>query len=466
MAHDLAVSSVTRRAVTRRARSAGPLTLLAGALLVAACGIVTPNPTLTPSPSPSPSPAPTPTLIPTPSPVPTPTIVPVPTPQLDTAAADPARDTITQLDGTTKSALTAALESIRTQAKIPGMQAAIVLPDGSTWTGQSGVGVVATGAPVTADTLFSVGSVSKTFVSALVLRLAGLGTIGLDDPLSRYVPSFPNAAAITIRELLSHTSGIHDLFTSPGMSDDILADTARVWTPLEVLARIGKPYFAPGKGYFYSNTNYVLLGQVLEKATKKSLATLIREEFLKPLGMSHTYLQTEEKTVGVLAHGYQGTGAKPVDLSVGQTMVPFTSEVTACGPAGAIVSDAADLARWASALYGGGVLSQADLASMVDVSTSLPYKPHFPYGLGFEETSMGGRVAWGHRGHLDGFWASMEYLPDSGLTVVVLANAEWADPYAAGMTLANVILGVPPAPSPSPSAAASAGAVATDSAAG
>ena len=456
MAHDLAVPFVTRRA-----SFAKPLTLLAGALLVAACGIVTPNPT--PSPSPSPSPTPSPTLIPTPSPVPTPTIVPVPTPQLDVAAADPAHEAIAHLDGTTESALSAALDSIRTQAKIPGIQAAIVFPDGSTWTGQSGVGVVATGVPVTADTLFSVGSISKTFVAALVLRLAGLGTIGLDDPLSSYVPSFPNAAEITIRELLSHTSGIHDLFTSPGMSDDILADTTRVWTPQQVLARIGKPYFAPGQGYFYSNTNYVLLGLVVEKATNKPLATLIREEFLKPLGMSHTYLQTEEKTVGVLAHGYQGTGAKPVDLSVGQTMVPFTSEVTASGPAGAIVSDATDLARWASALYGGGVLSEADLASMVDVSTSLPYKPHFPYGLGFEETSMGGRVAWGHRGHLDGFWASMEYLPDSGLTVVVLTNAEWADPYAAGMTLANVILGAPPAPSPSPSAAASAGAVATGS---
>ncbi len=451
MAHDSAVPSVTRRS-----RFARLLTLSAVALLVAACGIVTPNPSAAPPATPSPSPAPTP--IPTPSPVPTPTIVPVPTPQLDAAAADPAQAAVAHLDGATRSALTDALDSIRSQAKIPGMQAAIVFPDGSTWTSQSGVGVVATGASVTADTLFSVGSISKTFVAALVLRLAGLGTIGLDDPLSRYVPTFPNAAAITIRELLNHTSGIHDLFTSPGMSDDILADTARVWTPQQVLARIGKPYFAPGKGYFYSNTNYVLLGLVLEKATKKPLATLIREEFLVPLGMSHTFLQTEEKTVGIPAHGYQGTGAKPVDLSVGQTMVPFTSEVTACGPAGAIVSNAADLARWASALYGGGVLSEADLASMIDVSTSLPYKPHFPYGLGFEETSMGGRVAWGHRGHLDGFWSSMEYLPDLGLTIVVLANAEWADPYAAGATLADVILGAPPAPPASPSSAPSAGA--------
>ena len=441
--HDLGVL-----ATRRHARFVKTLVALAGAVLVAACGLVTPNPT----PTATPFVAATPTATATPTAVPTPTIVPVPTPRLAVATTAP----VAHLDAATASALTQALDSIRAQARLPGVQATIVFPDGFTWTGQSGVGVIATAAPVTAETLFSVGSVSKTFVAALVLRLAQRVVIDLDDPLSLYVPSFPNAAAITLRELLSHTSGIHDLFTSPGMADDILADTTRVWTPQEVLARIGKPYFAPGKGYYYSNTNYVLLGLVIEQATHKSLAALIREEFLVPLGMSHTFLQTEEKTVGVVAHGYMDSAAKPRDLSVGQTMVPFTSEVTACGPAGAFVSDATDLARWASALYGGGVLNDANLASMLDVSVTQPYKPHFPYGLGLEENSMSGRLAWGHRGHLDGFWASMQYMPESGLTVVVLANAEWADPFGASTTLANVILGVPPSASPSLSGASSA----------
>jgi len=434
--HDLGVPTVTRQA-----RFATTAAALAGALLVAACGLVTPNPTPTASPS---VPA-TPTATATPTAIPTPTIVPVPTPRLDAAASSP----IAHLGGSTESALTAALDSIRAQAKVPGIQAAIVFRDGSTWTGQSGVGVISTAAPVTAETLFSVASITKTFVASLVLRLAERGAIGLDDRLSLYVPSFPNAAAITLRELLSHTSGIHDLFTSPGMSDDILADTSRIWTPQEVLARIGKPYFAPGKGYYYSNTNYVLLGLVVEKATGKSLATLIRQEFLTPLGLSHTFLQTEEKTAGVVAHGYNGSAAKPVDLSVGQAMVPFTSEVTACSSACAIVANAEDLARWASALYGGGVLDAADMASMLDTTAALPYPSLVPRGLGAEVISIGGRVAWGHRGHLDGFDDSMMYMPESGLTIVVQANAEWANALAACGTLANVILGLPPSPSPS-----------------
>jgi D-alanyl-D-alanine carboxypeptidase len=419
--------------------------LLAGGLLVAACGLVTPNPTPTASPTASLFATATPTA------VPTPTIVPVPMPRLDLATTAP----LGHLGATTEAALTEALDSIRTGAKLPGVQAAIAFPDGSTWTGQSGVGVISSAAPVTAETLFSVGSISKTFVAALVLRLAERGTIGLDDPLSRYVPSFPNAAAITLRELLGHTSGIHDLFTSPGMSDDILADTGRIWTPQEVLARIGKPYFAPGKGYYYSNTNYVLLGLVLGKATGKSLATLIRQEFLTPLGLSHTFVQTEEPTRGVVAHGYYTPAANPRDLSVGQTMVPFTSEVTACSSACAIVSNAEDLARWASALYGGGVLDAADMASMLDTTAALPYPSLVPRGLGAEVISIGGRVAWGHRGHLDGFDSSMMYMPESGLTIVVLTNAEWANALAANGALANAVLGVLPSPSASPSASAS-----------
>ena len=423
---------------------------LAGALLVAACGLVTPNPTPTASPSVPATPA-TPAATPaaTATVEPTPTIVPVPTPRLDLAG--PAR--VAQLGATTETALADALDSIRAGAALPGIQAAIVFPDGSTWTGQSGVGVITTAAPVTADTLFSVASITKTFVATLALRLAGRGTIGLDDPLSRYVPSYPNAAAITLRELLSHTSGIHDLFTSPGMSDDILANPSRIWTPQEVLARIGKPYFAPGKGYYYSNTNYVLLGLVVEKATHKNLAALVREEFLAPLGLSHTFVQTEERTLGVVAHGYNGSAAKPVDLSIGQTMVPFTSEVTACSSACAIVSSAQDLARWASALYGGGVLDGAEMASMLDTTAALPYPSFIPRGLGAEVINLGGRIAWGHRGHLDGFDGSMMYMPESGLTIVVQANAEWANALAASATLANVVLGVAPSPSPSPSGA-------------
>ena len=414
---------------------------------LAACGTTAPSPTVTPPASTAPISA-SPSATPTATPIPDFTIAPVPTSRFATPGPASA-----SLDATAGAALQKALTAVRTGVGLPGISAAIIYPDGSVWTGQSGMAVVAEKTPVTSDTLFSVGSISKTFVAALAGRLAARGTISLDDPLSKYVPTFPNAANISLRQLLNHTSGIQDLFAAPGVAVDLGAHPSQVWTADQVLARIGKPDFAPGAGYHYSNTNFVLLGMAIERATGEPLASLVRTEFLTPLGLDHTFLQTTEQVQGPEAHGYMGPASRAHDNSVGQTMIPFTSEVTAVGPAGAYVSNATDLARWAQALYGGNVLDQATLASMVDISPSLAFKikPPYPYGLGFEEWSVAGQVAWGHRGHLDGFWSVMEYLPASHLTIVILTNAEWADPVGAATTLAKVVLTSAPAPSPSPS---------------
>jgi D-alanyl-D-alanine carboxypeptidase len=304
---------------------------------------------------------------------------------------------------------------------------------------------------VTADTLFSIGSISKTFVAATLGRLAQRGTIGLDDPLSKYLPDYPNAANISLRQMLNHTSGIKDPFDDQDMAAAILANPATPWTTTQVLSWIGRPYFAPGTGYHYSNSNFILLGEVIEKATGQSLASLVRSEFLTPLGLGHTYLQTEETVTGAKAHGFMAPASRPRDNSAG-TMIPFTAEATAFGPAGAFVSTPTDLARWASALYGGNVLDQATLAAMVDISPTLPYivRPARAYGLGLEETTVDGQVAWGHVGHLDGFMSAMEYLPASHVTIVVLENAEWGNPLGSTSKLAKVALVPATVASPSP----------------
>jgi D-alanyl-D-alanine carboxypeptidase len=404
---------------------------------VAACGSPEPTPSSAPSIAATASPTGTPTVTPNQS------IVPVPTSQLVAPSANAA-----QLDAATSAALQKALDLIRSGDKYPGTSAAVVFPDGSVWAGVSGSAVLSPQAPVTPETLFSIGSISKTFVAALIGRLAQAGTVGFDDPLAKYLPDFPNAANITLRQLLNHTSGIQDLFDAAGVSDAILAHPSATWTPEQVLARIGKPYFAPGAGYHYSNTNFVLLGLVAEKATGQTVAALVRSMFLAPLGLTHTYLQTEETPEGPKAHGYMAPASKPRDNSAG-TMLPFTAEASAVGFAGAYVSTAADLAAWADALYRGNVLDQATLASMADVSSTVPFKPRllYGYGLGFEELTVGGQTAWGHKGWLDGFWSAMEYIPAYHVTVVVLTNANWADPIAACGTLGRTALVTAASPS-------------------
>lgn len=427
---------------TRRAPVTGVSARLAAASLlliavVAACGTATPTPPRSTSSTSTGAIGPSGGSVPASgtSVAPNASIVPVPTSQL-VAAAAPA----VQLDDAMGKALNAALLSGRKSGGYPGMSAAIVFPDGRVWTGVSGTAVLSSGTGVTTDTLFSVGSISKTFVAALVCRLAMDGTIGLDDHLDKYVPTFPNAANITIRQLLNHTSGIQDLFQN--LTSAIAANHGKTWTAQEVLDGIGAPWFAPGKGYHYSNTDFILLGMVIESATGQKVSKLVRDDFLTPLGLDHTYLQTEEDPQGPEAHGYMGTAAKPKDNWDGK-MLPYTSEVTAVGPAGAYVSTASDIARWANALYSGDVLDEATLASMVDITATLKYKAPY-HGLGFEQTTVAGQVAWGHLGNLDGFWSAMEYLPAYHLTVVVITNGGWATKTTitnAATALAKVALG-------------------------
>ena len=425
-------------------------------MVFAACG------SSTPTSAPPPSPGETPTsaavsavpaeVVTLPPATPNPSIVPVPTSQLVATSPLPYH-----LDAAKTAALKSALDAILKSGQYPGISAAVLFPDGTMWTGVSGSAVLSPETPVKTDTLFSIGSVSKTFVAALIGRLAQAGTISLDDPLAKYVADFPNAANITIRQLLNHTSGIMDMFNAgdsaiASMDAAIAAHPTTAWTSEEVLAGVGsRTYFEPGTGYHYSNTNYILLGLVAEKATGQKVADLVRSMFLEPLGLSHTYLQTEETPTGPQAHGYCpdassscGTsfvaGSAPLDNFAG-AMLPYTAEATAIGFAGAYVSTPSDLAVWANALYGGAVLDQATLASMVDISPSLPYKPRWSYGMGLEETTVAGHVAWGHRGLLDGFWSAMEYLVDFHVTIVVLVNANWADPFGDCSTLAKIAVG-------------------------
>lgn len=369
------------------------------------------------------------------TPSPSPTIVPVPT------SVPPSKTPPVKLDTATTAALQSALDKLLIKYKIAGAEAAVVLPDGSEWTGVSGLAVQSTKQPMTSTTLMSVGSITKTFTGTIALRLAENGTISLDDPLSKYLPSYPNAANITLRELMNHTSGVQDLFDKSVYSA-IDANHNTKWTADQLLAKIGKPYFKPGGGYHYSSTNYVILGQVIEKVTGQKLATLIRTEFLEPLGLTHTFFQSEEADSGTLAHGYLSPKVKmdpTVDISVGQKMVPYVSAATATGSSGAIASTASDIAIWASALYSGKFFSETTLASMVDFSSTAQFNPHIPYGLACEQFTLSGQNAWGHRGHVDGFWSVMAYLPDLGITVTLLTNADWINPLLPLASLVSVV---------------------------
>jgi D-alanyl-D-alanine carboxypeptidase len=172
---------------------------------------------------------------------------------------------------------------------------------------------------------------------------------------------------------------------------------------------------------------------IAERVGRASLADQLRERFIDPLGLSGTFYQPTETARGPDAHGYRfetsAKDAKPIDLTADGPMVPFASVVTAAGAAGAVAATSSDVARWARALYGGGVLEEATVQEMVDdITRTEKYRPSVPYGLGVQLIDIDGQTTLGHSGRLLGFRSAVRYLPDSGLTIAVLSNQSRTDP--------------------------------------
>lgn len=334
------------------------------------------------------------------------------------------------VDPATAAALQKALEAARKAMVIPGIEATVILADGRTWTGVAGDAVAATHAKVTTETPFPIASVTKTFTAALILRLAEQGRLTIDDPLAQWLPDYPNAAHITLRMLLTHTSGLADFFQNPKFDAALNRSRGRVWTPAEVLPFVAKPAFAPGKGWGYSNTNYVLLGLVAEAAGGAPWADQVREDFFVPLGLASTYVQGVGTPNAPPAHSNQmfiGYGGKilPRDLSDGSTIAPFTAVATAAYSAGSIASTTEDLARWARALYNGAVLEPASLAEMLTFDPDITRYAALAYGLGVSRVKIDGRFfAIGHTGALAGTRASIRWLPAKRVSVAVAFNRD------------------------------------------
>ena len=346
-------------------------------------------------------------------------------------------------------ALSERLDTLRETYGLPGVSAAILFADGTMWRGSSGLADVDTERPVTRNTQFAVASISKTFLAARILTLIEDDELGLDDPVATYLPDLGLDAGITVRRLLDHTSGLHDFFYDEDIDEALLADRTRVWSTDEVLGYVGKPYFRPGKGWHYSNTNYVILGLLAEQITGEPLPTQLRTTFLEPLGLDHTHYQGFEDPRDPLASAYRFNGPEldepPIPLGDGTDVVPFTSVVTAAGSAGSLASTAEDLVTWARALYEGDALApRSRLAMVADVQVTAPFEPSIPYGLGVQAATVDGRPTLGHSGRLLGSRTAFRWLPGERVAIAVLTNQSRADPNLIVRALLRVALGVPP----------------------
>lgn len=325
----------------------------------------------------------------------------------------------------------------------PGLAAAVKLPDGSVWYGTTGV-LWPDGPAVTPDTPFAWGSITKTFVAALTLRLVSQGVLNLDDRLGTWFPDYPQARRITLRMLLGHTSGIFDYFQHEDYPKRVYDDPLHAWTPEEILSLTGKRTNPPGKGFGYSNTNYVLLGLILEQVTGEELVDLVHDQLLVPLGLDGTVFQQAGRPVGLVgAKGFwKEKGGRFKEWSDGTDFRPTTSTATVAWAAGSIEGSVRDLLDWEMALYEGDVLTPEALGQMLDFDRTSGY------GLGARTQRVAKHAGYGHGGSLRGFVSVMYRLPAEDLDVVVVTNVGFANLDRVANRLASASLAALATPEP------------------
>jgi D-alanyl-D-alanine carboxypeptidase len=274
------------------------------------------------------------------------------------------------------------------------------------------------------DHRFRIGSVTKTFVAAIVLQLVAEGVLTLDDSVERWLPRLvPNGGAITLRQLLNHTSGIYNFTDDEELVQALLHNPLALQMPeqLVAVATRHRPLFAPGSDWSYSNTGYIVLGLVVEKATGTALVDQLRTRIVSPLGLTATSLPVAPTLEAPFAHGYllagngelPTPGGRPVDVTVWSPSWAWA--------AGAVVSTARDIARFYQGLLGGELLAPAQLAAM---RTTVSIRGSSDeYGLGLQKVSLPCATAWGHGGSVPGYLTLAVSSANARRQVVVLVNA-------------------------------------------
>lgn len=308
---------------------------------------------------------------------------------------------------------------------IPGAVVGLSIPGEIDYLTAVGTSDLATGAPMSVDDHSRIGSVAKTFTGTAVLQLVDQGRISLSDPISRYVDGVPSGDSITLDLLGRMRSGLFsysddDAFVPALLAQSPTGQDAFAYTPRQLLdIAFAHPLnFAPGTQYEYSNTNTVLLGQVVERVTGVPLGEYLAQKLFKPLGLSHTSYPADGALPEPFTHGY--TAASDGTVVDATFWNPSWSDA-----AGRIVSTYADLKVWAAVLAKGSMLRPQTQAGRLQTTEIAP-----GVGYGFAIFNVSGWI--GHNGDIPGYTTVVVYLPERDATLVILANSDVPEKHSAG----------------------------------
>ncbi|BBJ45305.1 serine hydrolase [Streptomyces antimycoticus] len=311
-----------------------------------------------------------------------------------------------------------------------GVLAEVTSPDRRD-TARAGTAKVGTGRPMPRNGRFRIGSATKTFTAAVVLQLVGEGRMSLEDTVERWLPGVVqgndnDGSRITVRQLLQHTSGIHDVLPEiPALNsaEGYRAERFRTYTPEELVrpAMKHRPNFPPGDGWSYSNTNYVLAAMIIHEVTGRSWAQEVNDRIIRPLGLKDTSAPGASPSIpGPHAHGYAAFGTTHTSI-----------DVTALNPSmavgsGSIISTTHDLNRFYTALLGGRLLAPAQLDEMTTTKPAPELGVRYGLGLGEIPLSCGGSY-FGHPGELLGYHTWGGVTRDGTRTAVVYVTSDGGD---------------------------------------
>jgi D-alanyl-D-alanine carboxypeptidase len=306
------------------------------------------------------------------------------------------------------------LDYMQSHYQTVGVSAAVSVKGQGLWKGTAGVSEP--GVPLETGMLIGIGSNTKTFVSALVLRQDELGQLSLDDTIGTWIQGYPYInGAITVKQLLNHTSGLFSYTESAAMWDSLVGNPTRVWSMGDILDHfIEPPVFNPGSDWEYSNTNYVVAGLILESVTGRPLPSLIRDSILTPLQMTRTFFPPDEIPAYASAH-FWGEG--------GEYLLPLES-YSLPNAAGALLSTPEDVVHFWEGLFNGSIISKSTLNNkMLEMAVNSPDNK-YGYGLGIFKDNYFDNNGYSHGGTWLGQINSNFIDTVRGITICVLSNQD------------------------------------------
>ena len=333
-------------------------------------------------------------------------------------------------DGALKVRLQKELDLLREERKFPGAQLGFARADGTSFALATGLSDREKGTAMTGDLLLLQGSIGKTYVAAVALQLAKEGRLDLDRKVASFLdaepwfPRLPNGADMTVRMLLQHTSGLVRYEFDERFTKDLTAHPEKTWRPAELLEYVldKPPPFAAGTKWEYSDTNYIVLGLVLEKVTGGKLADEIERRLLRPLELAHT-VPSDRRRIPGLSQGYAGEtnpfGGVDAMLRDGEMVINPQFEWAGGGYA----STAEDLARWMRAFHAGTTIDPALLEEARRGVDAPMLGKGVRYGLGVIvwDTPLG--VAYGHSGFFPGYCAEAYWFPELDAALALQVNS-------------------------------------------